>query len=248
MNIRNETKMKQTVQPPAGRPSDQRCRLLVRHHWMRLWALLLLASCILPGGLLADEKEPVPLALLKFGTGIISAYALHEAGHALAASLTDTHIEWGVGSYNQPLGFTEWAENDTDGMILHSAGLVTQVATSEVILQSDSIDKNDTFVRGMMAWNVFNPIVYALDYWFFHKTNQKHGKHYQGDIQGVEHYSSAEDANLFAAVITVLTAYQGYRYIKTQTWAPDWMKHDQVRFTCEPTTGMGVQLMMHIDF
>lgn len=232
----------------AQRPLEARLRWPGHNRWVGLWILLLLAVSFFPQFIWADTHEPVPLSLAKFTTGIITAYALHETGHAVAASLTDTHIEWGVGTYNQPLGFTEWAENDTDGMILHSAGLVTQMITSETILQSDSIDKNDSFVRGMMAWNIFNPIVYALDYWFFRRTNQQHGNHYQGDIQGFEHYSSEKEANLFAATVTALTAYQGYRFIKTQTWAPDWIKHNRVRFSCEPAAGAGVQLMMHIDY
>lgn len=240
--------MQQTSSTTALPRFDAITRWFAVHPWVQPWLFLLLALFILPTSVRADEPEPAAMAGLKFATGIISAYALHETGHALAASLTDTHIEWGVGSYNQPLGFTERAENDTNGKILHSAGLVTQLVTSEIILQSDSIDKNDSFVRGMMAWNIVNPIVYVLDYWVFHRTNQRHGDRYQGDIQGFEHYSSEKEANLFAATVAALTVYQGYRYVKTQTWAPDWMTHDRVRFTCQPASGAGVQLMMHIDF
>ncbi len=96
------------------------------------------------------DGEPRALSLLKFGTGIISAYALHETGHVVAAALTDTDLDWGIGTYNQPLGFTERAKSDGAGMLVHASGLSTQIITSEIILQSDSIDKNDSNVRGKM--------------------------------------------------------------------------------------------------
>ena len=172
---------------------------------------------LIPRDLIADTRESKTLALLKFGTGMITAYALHETGHAVSAGLTGTDIEWGVGTYNQPLGFKENADNDTAGMIVHASGLVTQILSSEVILQSEAIDKNDSFVRGMMAWNIFNPILYALDYWVLRRTNQQYGNCYQGDIEGFEHYTNESSANIFAATMAGLAAYQGYRFIKTQT-------------------------------
>jgi hypothetical protein len=192
--------------------------------------------------------EPGVLSVLKFATGMISAYALHETGHALAASVTDTDLEWGIGTYNQPLGFTERAQHNGDGMLVHASGLLTQVASSEIILQSDSIDKNDSFVRGMMFWNIVNPIVYSLDYWFFKRTNQEHGNHYQGDLKGLEHYSNEATANGYAAVMTGLAIYQGYRFMKLQKWAPDWIANDTARLNFQPAAGNGAVLTVQIDF
>ncbi len=196
----------------------------------------------------AKEKESTTLSVLKFSAGVISAYALHETGHALAAGITGTEIEWGLGTYNQPLGFTEQADNDAAGALVHASGLLTQTITSEIILQSDSVDKNDAFVRGIMAWNIINPILYALDYWWIRSTNKQEGSYYQGDLQGFEHYTDEQTANLFAATIAVLTAYQGYRFVKTQTWAPDWMKNKAVQLHWRPRSDMGVELRFQIDF
>jgi hypothetical protein len=192
--------------------------------------------------------EPMTLSVLKFATGVISAYALHETGHALAASLTDTDLEWGVGTYNQPLGFTERAQHNGDGMLVHASGLLMQVASSEVILQSDSIDKNDSFVRGMMFWNIVNPIVYSLDYWIFKRTNKEEGNHYQGDLKGLEHYSNETTANGFATIMTGLAIYQGYRFLKLQTWAPDWITSNSARLNFQPAGSNGAVLMVQIDF
>ena len=194
------------------------------------------------------ETEPRTLSVLKFATGVISAYALHETGHALAASLTDTDLEWGIGTYNQPLGFTEHAQHDGDGMLIHSAGLLTQVLSSEVILQSDSIDKNDSFVRGMMFWNIINPIIYSLDYWVIKRTNKEVNNHYQGDLKGLEHYSNETTANGYATIMTGLALYQGYRFLRLQRWAPDWITSDTARFNFQPAGSNGAALMVQIDF
>lgn len=195
-----------------------------------------------------EKQEPAMLSIAKFATGLLSAYALHEVGHLAAARLTNTDIEFGVGRYNQPIGFTENAENDTAGVILHGSGLVTQTLVSEVILRADSIDKEDNFVRGMMFWNIVNPIIYALDYWVLRRTNQESDTSYQGDIEGFENYSDEGSANAFAAVMALVAGYQGYRYVQTQSWAPDWIKNDIVQLTCQPVSNQGAMLTVHYRF
>ncbi|HSR10027.1 MAG TPA: hypothetical protein VLS90_01180, partial [Thermodesulfobacteriota bacterium] len=95
-----------------------------------------------------------------------------------------------------------------------------------VILDVDRIDKNDFFVRGMMFWNILNPILYSLDYWVIRNSNKSSGTSYQGDLEGIEHYSSKSTANGFAAGIMGIAVFQGYRFLKTQEWAPDWLRGD----------------------
>ena len=155
---------------------------------------------------------------------------------------------WNVGNYNQPIEFSENAEDDSDGLAVYSAGLVAQMACSEVILNVDRIDKNDAFVRRMMAWNIFNPISYALDYWFIHKTNNTNGDSFQGDLQGIEYYSSERTANIFAAGMVAITTVQGYRFLKTQTWAPEWIKDNTQNLQFASTPGGGFFLGLKIDF
>ena len=57
-------------------------------------------------------------------------------------------------------------------------------SASEVILDVKSINKNDAFVRGMMTWNVLNPILYSLDYWVFRFSNQQNGQFISGGPSG----------------------------------------------------------------
>jgi hypothetical protein len=216
--------------------------------WLLIFTLWIACCPALPAHAHGGSEEPRTLTVLKFATGILSAYALHETGHALAASLTDTDLEWGVGTYNQPLGFTERAQHNGDGMLVHASGLLVQVASSEVILQSDSIDKNDSFVRGMMFWNIVNPIVYSLDYWIFKRTNKEDDNHYQGDLKGLEHYSNQPTANGYATVMTGLAIYQGYRFLKLQKWAPDWITSSSARLNFQPAGSNGAALTVRIDF
>lgn len=188
------------------------------------------------------------VSLLKYSAGVFSAFMIHEGAHFLAAEATGTDISWELGNYNQPLTFTEEADNDTDGFIINASGLVSQTIGSEIILQVDRIDKNDDFVRGMMHWNILNPILYALDYWFIRKTNSKNGDSYQGDIQGIEYYSDEKTANIFAASMVAIAGIQGFRFLKTQDWAADWFDDEDHSLNFAPTASGGLALSYTIHF
>jgi hypothetical protein len=217
---------------------------------VRLGVSLLFAWSLLwhPGQSFADETETTLVSVFKFAGGVISAFAIHEGAHFAAGQITGTSLDWKVGNYNQPIEYEENAKDDSDGFIVSSSGLVAQLAGSEVILGVDRIDKNDAFVRGMMAWNILNPIMYALDYWFIHNTNDKNGDSYQGDLQGVENYSSERTANIFAGGMVALATFQGYRFLKTQTWAPEWIKDKTQNLQFAPTPDGGFFLGIIIDF
>jgi len=205
--------------------TKQKCGLLGRVTCSTavICIFLLFAS---PGAAVAQEKITYG-ATAKFLAGVASAALIHEGAHALVAGVTGTHMSWKPGNYNQPIGFTEEAESDSRGVALYTSGLVSQALTAEVILDVDRIDKNGAFVRGMMAWNIINPLLYVLDYWVIHSSNKEEGYTYQGDLKGLEHYSRASTANVFAAGMVAIAAFQGYRFLKTQTWGPDWLKQKE---------------------
>ena len=188
------------------------------------------------------------VSVLKYSAGAFTGFMIHEGAHLLAAKATGTDISWELGNYNQPLAFTEEADNDTDGFIINSSGLVTQAIGAEIILQVDSIDKNDDFVRGMMYWNILNPIFYALDYWVIRKTNSKSGNSYQGDLQGIEHYSNQRTANIFAASMVAIAGIQGFRFLKTQDWAADWFEDDAHSLNFAPTASGGLAFSYTFHF
>ena len=186
---------------------------------------------------------------LKFSSdGILASMALHERSHALVVGLTNTDMDWECGNYNQPIAFTENASSDAKGFAINSAGLIGQEIESEVILQIDKIDKNSPFVRGMMLWNVLDPVLYALDYWFWGIANKKEGNKYQGDIQGIERYSNESVANEFALSMAAIAVFQGYRFLQTQSWASDWVKKDTLNIIFAPTPAGGILMTYKLTF
>ena len=201
-----------------------------------------------PGWCEYKSMEDRMVSMMKYSAGIFSAFMIHEGAHLVAAKATGTDMDWELGNYNQPLAYTEETDNDTDGLIINSSGLVTQALASEIILRVDSIDKNDDFVRGMMHWNILNPIFYALDYWFINITNKQTGDSYQGDIQGIEHYSDEKTANMFAASLVAVAGIQGYRFLKTQDWAPDWLKDEAQNLNFAPVNSGGLSFSYTINF
>jgi len=195
------------------------------------------------------EDDSIRLSsLIKFSGGIISGFLIHEGAHLLVAGVTGTDMDWEVGDYNQPIGFTEHADSDAKGLAVNSAGLVAQAIGAEVVLQVDGIDKNDSYVRGMMAWNIINPILYALDYWLIRHTNRENNNSYQGDLEGIEFYSNKTAANVFAASIAGIAVFQGYRFLKTQTWAPEWIKNETHIIAFAPLPSGGFRMNYTISF
>jgi hypothetical protein len=197
---------------------------------------------------IAAEDEGWPLSILKFAGGLASGALIHEGSHALVAAVTGTRLTWEAGTYNQPIGFTDHAKSDAKGLAVYSAPFFTQVAGAEIILQVEGINKNDNYVRGLITWNVANPILYSLDYWLIHRTNKKNGNYYQGDLQGIEHYSNQTTANLFAASFSAIALFQGYRFLKTQAWAPDWLKGESHRVGFTPLRSGGLLMTYHFKF
>jgi hypothetical protein len=101
----------------------------------------------------------------------------------------------------------------------------------------------------MMIWNILNPIFYALDYWFINITNDSTGDGgYQGDIKGIEHYSSEGSANIFAASMVAIAGIQGYRFLKTQTWAADWFEDETHSLGFAPVQSGGCLFSYTIRF
>ena len=207
-----------------------------------LWTIIILFNC-------PSSTAGTTTNIMKFGAGIAIAYAIHEAGHYTTASVTEQNLKWEFGEYNQAIHFQEQSEssNNISGALLYASGLTAQIITSEIILQSD-IDKNNDFIRGMMFWNIINPIFYSLDYWFIRRSNQQNDNYHQGDIEGLEHYTNEKSADIFAATMSILAISQGYRFLKTQNWTPDWIKSNKVDFTCNYNSNNDFSALVTINF
>lgn len=193
--------------------------------------------------------EEVMGEIIKFSGGVVTSYLIHEGGHFLAGKVTNTSMDFNIGGNNQFMSFTEHSESRSKGLLISVSGLLIHPVSSEIILQTKGINKNDNFVRGMMFWNVCNPIMYSLDYWVIHRTNSMGGKNsnYAGDISGIEYYSDRGSANGFAIGISALALFQGYRFLKTQDWAPDWLKTEN-KINLAPLPSGGFIIGYKIDF
>jgi len=148
---------------------------------------------------------------LKFTGGMAASYMIHEAGHYFAAGVTDTDIETRWFEGNQIVLLYMEPESDGDGLYITSAGLIAQAMCSEVILDT-KVNKENSFIQGMMFWNVLNPIMYAADYWWIKRTNKIEDNQFQGDLAGIEYYSDKKTANIFAGTMILLAAWHGYRF------------------------------------
>ena len=51
----------------------------------------------------AQDEETRFSSVMKFAGGITAGFLVHEAGHAFAALVTDTDMNWEFGDINQPL-------------------------------------------------------------------------------------------------------------------------------------------------
>ena len=211
-------------------------------------AAVLLVFCFKPAYASAGEGDIRYTSILKFCAGVVAAFSIHEGGHALVGWVTGTDMDWEWGDINQPLRFTEDSESDTEGAAINLAGLIAQAIGGEVILRVDKIDKNDAFVQGMMAWNILNPILYALDYWCCHRTNHNNGDAYEGDLAGVERYTSEPTANAFALSMAGIAAFQASRFLKTQSWASDWFKNKSHSINFGPLPSGGLIMRYEIVF
>ncbi len=80
----------------------------------------------------------------------------------------------------------------------------------------------------------------------FKRTNGEKDGYCQGDLKGFEHYTNEQTANGFAAFLTGMAIYQGYRFVKTQKWAPDWICSGTLRLNFQPDGRYGAALMIQI--
>jgi hypothetical protein len=99
----------------------------------------------------------------------------------------------------------------------------------------------------MMFWNVANPVIYAIDYWFLHSSNQPDAQGYQGDLSGIEHYAGKDAANTFAAAAVALALWQGYRFWRVQDGAPA-PANDGLQLGIAPTPQGGAMFSVRLDF
>ena len=79
---------------------------------------IVLVLILLPPTALHAENNISFSSIFLFLGGITAGFMVHEGAHALAGALTNTEMDWEWGDINQPIQFTEYSTNDTDGFII----------------------------------------------------------------------------------------------------------------------------------
>jgi len=195
-----------------------------------------------------EEKRFAFQFVVKFSSNISTAIGVHERSHILSENLTNADMEREDGNRQQPIAFTENADVNVKGFPLNSTGLIGQETGSGVISQFDKIDKDDSSVQRLKRWKIVDPIRYALDHWFSGITNKKEGNTYRGDLQGIEHYSNKTTSNEVGLSIASMSMSQGYRFLQTQNWAPDWIKKETHHLSFSLTPDGGISATYRISF
>ena len=98
---------------------------------------------------------------LKFTLGVGSGYVIHEAAHQAVADVNGMPFKWkklvlaahGLHPHNT---------TDSERYELASAGLGSQVLSTEIILNTKDIPKDSEYVIGMLTFNVLNALLYVV--------------------------------------------------------------------------------------
>ena len=146
----------------------------------------------------ADWKDSVREVFF-FATGIVTSFAVHEAGHALAARAYGEKLDWHGSGFN-----SEWSCRYPCWHIeqVSVAGNLSTAIVGEMLLRLPGDYRHTPFVDGMQAFNTINPITYDF------KNASEDGGH--GDYRSVDESAQVALA-LHAASI-------GYRQFSGRLW------------------------------
>jgi len=121
-------------------------------------AILLLILAFVP----TAKAEPFRLDIsnvIKFGTGIVSSVAIHEAGHWLLLEVTHRDYKF----YFDGMRPTYQYEGKSRTS-LQMSGLIANMVASEVILQIPK-DRRGSFLNGILVGNILEEVLYPTLRW-----------------------------------------------------------------------------------
>jgi len=120
-------------------------------------ALITLLLFFLPASVTAEPSD-----YIKFSLGAITGLAIHESGHFIAGEITDTDLHW-----NSPTRFTFDTKSSRDAAIISSAGILSNMLTTEAILNT-KIPKQNWYTIGLLTFSVAQPLFYVFTDQVFH--------------------------------------------------------------------------------
>ncbi len=144
----------------------------------------------------ANSRLNIAKKTAGFVAGLASGIFSHEAGHEIVSRLEDVDLDWSG---------AHWTVHETDkNKVRHIAlaGFGAQIISTEIILGVDQIPKDNAYVLGWLAFNVFNSFYYPL-------VNQLRGGY--GDIETLRK-NGIDTAYVEIGLIAhgLLTAYRVY--------------------------------------
>lgn len=140
---------------------------------------------------------------LKFALGVGSGYVIHEASHQIVAEVNGTPFKWknGFGS----TWVTSNKTSDSERYELASAGLGSQVLSTEIILNTKDIPKDNEYVIGILTFNVLNALLYVVS----DGVISPHDNY--GDIEMMDKAGLDRDyVGTFLVVHSLYTIYRAY--------------------------------------
>ena len=156
-----------------------------------------------------SQAKAGALEIGEFTLGVFSSIAVHELGHATSVVATGGHVNKIELYQNGLLSGTTYYDpaphSKGENQLIFASGLLATSATTEVIIQNESLHDN-SFAQGMLAANLFTNISYVYN--FYSKRIGENG--WQGnDIDVYESYGG--NANLLNALLIAHTAFSIYR-------------------------------------
>jgi len=153
----------------------------------------------------ADWKDTASDVLL-FAAGLTTSFAIHEAGHALAARYYGEKLDWHGSGFD-----SEWSCRYPCQHIEQVAisGNLSTAIVGEALLRLPNNYRYMPFIDGMQAFDTMNPITYAI------KSASEDGGY--GDYRNV-----GESVQI---ALAIHAASIGYRQFSERLWAVSVVPH-----------------------
>ncbi|MEK7471330.1 MAG: hypothetical protein AAB623_01630 [Patescibacteria group bacterium] len=149
----------------------------------------------------ADEVSLVRINVVKKTAGFVAGFAsglgFHELGHEAMAKLEGAEMHWSD---------TNWSTNASPATLrnIAIAGFGAQILSTEVMLGTNIIPKDNSFVLGWLTFNILNTVQYVVT------DNLRNGGY--GDFETLRNNGGNTDlVKIGLLVHAVLSAYRLYK-------------------------------------
>lgn len=190
--------------------------MAIKKYWR--FVVVVVSFLLVSTPLLAEEETEEQLesnaarwSLVKKTGGLLgglgTGYLCHAAGHQLMASVEGVDMSWRFKGVN-----LSWSANTNSKTKLRDialGGFGAQVVSTEIMLATDKIPKDNAFVLGWLGFNIFNSVRYVL-------SNEWSSGH--GDLATLR--NTGMDVRWLEAGLVAHAVLSGYRIYKDPKFIP----------------------------